>query len=420
MKFQNLSDKKIAIWGRGKEGNATYNCLKNKTKAKEIIFIEEENIQDLYTCDVLVKSPGVSIYREEITKAKEKGILYTTPTNLFFQNKNEKTKVIAVTGTKGKSTTSSLLFHTLSSLGFKVKLGGNIGTPLLELIDENVDYVIAELSSYQSADIKGEIEISVLTNLYHEHLQWHKTHEQYYLDKINMLNQSKVSIINGIQDESKKQTKHLNRIFFNESTGIYFNNGLFYDEKTGLFPTNALPLKGEHNLENATAVLTVLKLLNINPKKAEEAFKTFKPLPHRLQIIGKINDVLYIDDSISTTPETSLAAVKAFDKNNFITLLVGGFDRGQDYHVLIDFLKNIKQRILLICLPDTGEKAFSLANEFNINCIKANTISKAIQLAKEKTPKNGIVLLSPGAPSYNQYKNFEERGIDFQKNVLNF
>ena len=176
MRFQSLSNKKIAIWGKGKEGLSTFNCLTNKTNPKEIIFIEENNIQDLYNCDILIKSPGVSLYREEIKKAQEKGIYCTSPTNLFFKNKNEKTKIIAVTGTKGKSTTSSLLYHTLSSLGLNVRLGGNIGTPLLDLIDENADYIIAELSSYQAADLRGEIEIAVLTNLYHEHIQWHQTH----------------------------------------------------------------------------------------------------------------------------------------------------------------------------------------------------------------------------------------------------
>ncbi len=418
MKFQSLSNKKIAIWGKGKEGLSTFNCLTNKANPKEIIFIEENNIQDLYSCDILIKSPGVSLYRDEIKKAQEKGIYCTSPSNLFFKNKNEKTKIIAVTGTKGKSTTSSLLYHTLSSLGLNVKLGGNIGTPLLDLIDEDADYIIAELSSYQAADLRGEIEIAVLTNLYHEHIQWHQTHEKYYMDKINLLNQSKISVINGKQNASIQYTTHLNKLFFNKKSNIYFENNFFYDQGKKLFSTTILPLKGEHNLENATAVLTVLKLLNIDPIKAQEAFKTFKALPHRLQILGEKDGILYVDDSISTTPETSLAAVKAFDNNQFITLFIGGFDREQNYTVLIEFLKLIKQRVMLICLPDTGSSAFLLAQKEEINAIKVNTIQEGVQIAKEKTPQNGIVILSPGAPSYNQYKNFEERGLDFKKNIF--
>ena len=418
MKFQDLSGKKIAIWGRGKEGIAVYNCLKEKTTPKEIIFIEEENVCDLYDCDVLIKSPGVSLYRKEIKKAKEKGIYCTSASNLFFKNKAEKTKVLAVTGTKGKSTTSSLLYHTLSMLGLSVKLGGNIGTPLIELIDETPDYVIAEMSSYQAADLKGDIEIAILTNLYHEHIQWHLTHEQYYSDKINLLNQSKISVINGVQPESLAHTAHLNRCFFNHEDSIHFKDGFFYDKTKKLFQTSTLSLKGAHNFENATAVLTVLNLLKIDPMKAKEAFSTFKSLPHRLQILGEKDGVLYVDDSISTTPETSLAAVKAFDNNQFITLFIGGFDREQDYTGLIDFLKQMKDRLLLICLPDTGFKAFSLAQKEGINAINTDTIKKGVQIAKEKTPTGGTVILSPGAPSYNQYKNFEERGLDFKKNIF--
>ncbi len=419
MKFQNLSDKKIGIWGRGKEGLATFKALIKKTTPKDIIFIEEDNIQDIYTCDVLIKSPGISIYREEIKKAKEQGIYCTTPTNLFFQNKKEKTKVLAVTGTKGKSTTSSLLYHTLKSLGFKVKLGGNIGIPLIELVDADTDYIVAELSSYQSADLNGQIDIAILTNLYHEHLQWHQTHEQYYLDKINMLNQSKISIINALQQESIQRTSHLKRLFFNDTEGYCFKDGFFYNKNEKLFPTDILPLKGEHNLENASAVLTALNCLKINPRDAKEAFISFQALPHRLQILGEKEKILYVDDSISTTPETSLAAVKAFDNNGFITLFIGGFDRQQDYTVLINFLKQIKNRILLICLPDTGYSAFSLAQQEGIRAIKATSIQEGVLIAKKQTPKGGIVILSPGAPSYNQYKNFEERGDDFKKNIFN-
>lgn len=420
MKLKDLFNKKIAIWGKGKEGTAIYHYLiNNNISSDDIFFIEEENVDDLFQCDVLIKSPGVSLYRSEIQKAKKMGIFCTSGSNIFFKNKKEHVKIIAVTGTKGKSTTSSLLYHTLSTLGFNVQLGGNIGRPLIELIDENCDYIIAELSSYQSADLKGDIDISVLTNLYHEHLQWHQSHEKYYDDKINMLRQSKIAVINQAQTESVVRTSQINRAFFNTLNGIYFKNGFFYHNKKKLFETNALNLKGEHNLENATAVLTVLNLLNIPLETAKKAFQTFQALPHRLQVIAQLNGITYVDDSISTTPETAVAAVKAFDNNQFITLLIGGLNRGQDYSVLINFLKTIKERIFLICLPDTGFNAFDLAIKENINAVKVNSIQEAVKQAKEKTSSGGTVLLSPGAPSYNLYKNFEERGLDFKKNILN-
>ncbi len=419
MKFQDLSNKTIAIWGMGKEGTAVQEILKLNTFNTTILAITEENTADILKADVLIKSPGVSLYRPEIQDAIKKGVVCTSGTNLFFKNKEDKTKVIAVTGTKGKSTTSSLLFHTLKTLGANVGLAGNIGKPLILCLKEKKDLIIAELSSYQTADIKAEVDIALLTNLYPEHLQWHITHNKYYEDKINLLNQSQICVINKKHEKSIEKTNHLkNRLFFNDPLGIHHKEGFFYDGETKLFETKYLSLNGEHNIENACAVLCVLKQMGYQLEKAKNAFESFTPLPHRLQILGQKNKITYVDDSISTTPETAIAAVKAFLAYPFITLLIGGMDRGQQYEELIQFLSTIKERVCLITLPDTGIKAYTLAKEKNIFCLNAQNMAEAVQLAKTYTKENGIVLLSPGAPSYNLYKNFEERGQDFKKNIF--
>ena len=202
MKFQDLSNKTIAIWGMGKEGVAVQQILEQHTLGCNFLIVTEENTSDILKADVLVKSPGVSLYRQEIQDAIQKGVVCTSGTNIFFSNKPDQTKVIAVTGTKGKSTTSSLLFHTLKTLGANVGLAGNIGKPLILCLEEKNDIIIAELSSYQTADLKGEVDIAILTNLYPEHLQWHETHERYYDDKINLLNQSKQAIVNNRHEKS--------------------------------------------------------------------------------------------------------------------------------------------------------------------------------------------------------------------------
>lgn len=419
MKFQDLSDKTIAIWGMGKEGQAIYHVLRQKVPSASLLIVGEENTADILKADVLIKSPGVSLYRDEVQNAIQQGVFCTSGTNLFLKNKSPKTKVIAVTGTKGKSTTSSLLYHTLFQLGLRVGLAGNIGKPLIECVDEDLDIVIAELSSYQAADIKGDIEMAILTNLYPEHLQWHKTHEQYYMDKINLLNQSKCVIINEKQERSRLKTNHLTqRMGFNTQTTIHHKEGAFFDDNTRLFKSDGILLKGEHNLENACAVLTVLKQLNLPLEKAQNAFKSFNPLPHRLEILGQKDGITFVDDSISTTPETAIAGVKAFLSYPFITLIIGGMDRGQDYTELIQFLTTLSKKICLITLPDTGERAYISAKEKGIFCLNANTMADAVNLAKTYTEKGGIVLLSPAAPSYNLYKNFEERGQDFKKNIF--
>ena len=418
MKFQDLAYKKIAIWGMGKEGLAVQRVLSEKVSTAHLFFVTEENLNDLQHADVIVKSPGVSLYRSEIQTALKKGILLTSSTNLFLQNKSSSTKVIAITGTKGKSTTSSLLYHCLKQLGVKTALGGNIGVPLIDLVDEKDCIVVAELSSYQTADLKGNIDLAILTNLYPEHLQWHLTHQTYYHDKINMLLQAKKVLFNKNHEKSVQEARNFQSPLFYMDE-IYFKEGLFYDKDNPLFKTSSLPLKGEHNLENACAVLACLKELGLPLTNVQQAFESFIPLRHRLEIIGTKNGITYVDDSISTTPETAIAAVKAFDAGQFITLIIGGTDRGQDYQELINFLTPLKNRILLITLPDTGKRAFDLAQQSSIPALQAQNMQEAVQLANNNTKENGTVLLSPAAPSYNLYTNFEARGDDFKTKIFN-
>ena len=385
MLWQDLEHKRIAIWGMGREGLAVKLALQKHVPGAEILEITEDNLDDIFGAQVLVKSPGVSLYRPEITKAKEQGIVVTSGTNLFMANKNPHTKVIAITGTKGKSTTSSLMAHTLKAYGFKVCLGGNIGVPLIDFVDEPADYVVAELSSYQCADFDGKPDVSVLLNLYPEHLQWHGSHEQYYADKRHMWSQ-------GLWQLDNRDNE------------IQVENDFFVDAAKQLFPISSLNLRGLHNAQNACVVLAVLKHLGLDLAKAEEGFRTFEGLAHRLQIVGEQDGLTFVDDSISTTPETAICAMESF-KGQTITLLVGGFDRGQDYAKLNQYIKD--NGVQAIALPITGDWVETPHH--------MQTIKEAVALAKQITEKGGIVLLSPAAPSYNMYKNFEARGDDFKK-----
>lgn len=418
MYWKNLNNKCIGIWGMGKEGQSAKAALLKHSTPKKIIEICEENVSDIMGCDVIIKSPGVSLYRNEIAKAKKHGVIITSGTNLFFANKNPNTKIIAVTGTKGKSTTSSLLAHTLKHLGTKTVLGGNIGLPLIDLVDISADYIVAELSSYQCADLIGKPDIGILVNLYPEHLPWHTSHDRYYQDKLNMLLQSKIKILNAKDDRTFSYTNSDHRfeeaIYYNDT--IHSDGMFFYNSSEKLFPCSSLNLTGEHNQKNACAVLTVIKELGFSLVGCEEAFKTFCALPHRLQIIKKHNGITFVDDSISTTPETALAALKAFENNTNISLIIGGENRGQDFSELITYIKN-HSHIHLITMPDTGKIAQETAKKFGVPFYPADTMQEAVQVAVTLSKPGGVVLLSPAAPSYNRYRNFEERGTDFTHHV---
>ena len=413
MYWQNLENKTIGIWGSGKEGNAAKTAILQHVVQKEIIDISEDNLDDIYRCQVVVKSPGVSLYRGEIVKAKGEGVKFTSSSNLFFANRAKDTNIVAITGTKGKSTTSSLLAHTLKELGIEVELAGNIGRPLVELVDTKAKWVIAEMSSYQCADLAYGADIGVLLNLYPEHLQWHGSHERYYADKINMLVQAELKVLNTSDERSQKITHFDDAIYFNDTNAIHINDGYFYDGQNKLFATSFLPLLGEHNAQNACAVLTVIKAMGLNVKNCEKAFATFKGLKHRLDIIGEYNGITFVDDSISTTPETAIAALKALDKGQYLTLLAGGFDRGQDYKGLAEYTSSIKDRCTIITLPDTGVRVSAEADKYGIKTIAVANMTEAVEQAFRITPQGGAVILSPAAPSYNCYKNFEERGEDF-------
>ena len=422
MLWHNLNAKKIGIWGiSGKEGQSALHAVQSFVKNPNIIAIDEENITRLNECEFVIKSPGVSLYRPEILQAKKHGVQFLSGSSLFMANKPQQTKVIGITGTKGKSTTGSLLYHTLKTAGLNVAFGGNIGNPLLDILqDEPHDFVVAELSSYQCADFTGACDMCILTNLFPEHLQWHQSHQQYYLDKCHLIAQAKLAFVNGANQTVLSYLPRLtNARFFNTVDTFHLRDGAFFNASQRLFPQETLHLVGTHNAENACAVLSITTQLNMDLATVQQAFQTFQPLPHRLQNVGVFNGITFVDDSISTTPETAIAAFKAYDKGQFITLLLGGFDRGQDYHALIEFLKPYQPRICLITMPDTGQRIFELAQQSGLSVRAVSTMQEAVLTAYRQTPKNGTVLLSPAAPSYNLYKNFKKHKLKIKKKEMN-
>ncbi len=417
MFWNNLNNKKIGIWGMGLEGVSAQNAIKKHTQNTHLILANEDNLSDLNDCDIIIKSPGVSLYRPEIENFKKNGITITSGANLFFYN--NKIPVIAVTGTKGKSTTTSLLSHTLKALGKNILLGGNIGVPLLDLTGQVADFIVAELSSYQCADLDGFVDIAVLNNLYPEHLQWHGSHHQYYHDKINLIRHAKTPVLNATDAQTKQLLPQTaDTLYFNDIKGIHIKDGLFFDGETALFKTTELNLPGEHNASNACAVLTVIKQLGYSLTDCIPAFRSFQSLPHRLQTIGTVDGLTFVDDAISTTPETAVAGIKALDKGQDITLICGGMDRGQDYNTLIDFCRAMPERIHLITLPETGHTIHKLALTAGLDSHFVSDMGKAVTLAKDMTSFGGLVLLSPAAPSYNAYRNFQEKGDDFKNQAL--
>jgi UDP-N-acetylmuramoylalanine--D-glutamate ligase len=310
----------------------------------------------------------------------------------------------------------------------KVRLAGNIGRPLLAFDpdSESVDWWVVELSSYQLADLKGHAAVGVLLNLDQDHLDWHGGVDSYYQDKLNLvglLRAGDVLIANHADSILRERLINLDHemavTWFNNAGGFRIQNGEILEggEALAVASTEALPgsLPGPHNLANLAAALTVLKTLDVDPINAVRAAASYKGLPHRLQLVGQRDGVRYVNDSIASAPLATVAAVEAFPDIR-ATLIVGGMDRGVDWSPHIKAIARMRPAGI-IGMPDNGQSLLTMFSESGLvpeeTLYNAANLEEAVQQAQRITAAHGLVLLSPGAPSFPYFRNFQERGRAF-------
>ncbi len=425
MRRADLKNKKIVIWGVGREGRAAADYVRQQLPEQTFTFVDEDPNADmsflakgdravrekaqieaaLVDADAIIKSPGVSLYHPLLNGKKTTSIF-----NLWLAEPHA-AETVCVTGTKGKSTTAALLAHTLNGLGRKAALLGNIGVPITEFSSQEKGVAVIEVSSYQAAGLTEACDIGVVTSLYPEHLDWHGSLKTYYRDKLNLLTHSKTQIVNAEVLETAKEFGLFpkNAVLFNSSSGFHVKGGKIFDKDALLGSPKNPHLARAHNLVNICAVLEVLRQLGVKPKDALPVMETFNGLPHRQQELGEKNGVLFIDDSISTTPQSAIAAMDVYTGRP-ITIIVGGFDRGIDYAPLVDYARKNKINAV-ICIGKSGQRIYEQMKA--PNAFLSDSLQEAVALAQEKTPAGGVVLLSPASPSYGMFKNFEERGKAF-------
>ena len=418
MLLSQLKDKTVGIWGMGKEGKSAARFF----PASSVIPIDKtlgnEDLETLKKCDVVIKSPGISKYNDLIVSAAKSGVVFTTGTNLFLAECRANGKspvIIGVTGTKGKSTTSSLIYHGLKKIGKKVLLGGNIGCPLLDLlpVPSEIGYVVCEMSSYQCAELTEYVDYAVVLNLYKEHLDWHLSHDAYFSDKLNIVSHSlHPAIVNYGDAEIRKRLAGHELSYFNLRDGLSYRDKAYFDGDEKLLSKADVMVTGDHNRINFLAVLAVFKNLGIDIGNLKNVFADFVSLPHRLETIGEKDGVVYVDDSISTTPETAVAAMTAFLPRRII-LLAGGFEREQDFTPLVDFVRGRQDKITVVCMYATGKRLYKQMD--GLNAYYADDLASAMAIAGSLKKNGDIVLLSPASPSYGYFKNFEERGAEFKR-----
>ena len=436
MRLADLRGRSVAVWGTGREGRAAVTAIAAQSPAALVavddsataaptdwdaatapLYTGEDGFTRLATADVVVRSPGVPQTHPWVVQLRERGVPITGGTALWLADHAART--VGVTGSKGKSTTSSLISHLLTALGRPNAFGGNIGVPLLAMPE--ADLYVLELSSYQCSDLTDSPRIAVLTSLFPEHLDSHGSEERYYADKLNIIAHGPEKIIyNGTDPRLTQRLLNQVAIAAGLPDGYHVAPGpdgrpYLHRASEPLFARSVLPLAGRHNEGNLCVALAVLESLGVDCVAQRDAIADavagFAGLPHRLAEIADPSGLTFVDDSISTSPYSAMHAIDAY-AGRPLTVIVGGTDRGLDYTPLREHVADLE--LTVIGVPDSGPRILdTLAGLPGVRTALADDIPAAVGLARELTPAGGVVLLSPAAPSYGHFRNFEHRSEVF-------
>lgn len=395
----------------------------------------EGYLQNLHSFDLIVRSPAV--HPRDIVAANDERILrkVTTVTEEFFRNCNA--KIIGVTGTKGKGTTSTLITDILKAAGKMVHLGGNIGIPPLELLKENIkstDYVVLELANFQLIDLRVSPAIAVCLMVVPEHLDWHKDMAEYIKAKQNLFrhqDDEDLAIFNRLSDfstEVAEVSPALKRSYEvpaegqkpDERNGAYVDGDTIYYDGEPVCKTSDVILLGRHNLQNVCAAITaVWDIIDGDTELLTKVIRQFHGLPHRLELVRELDGIAYYNDSFATGPGAAAAAVSAIKGNK--VLIAGGYDRGLSFDPLVEEIKargdEVKQILLIgTCGPRMAE-TFTAAGIERLTVTDSKDIREILDQARSFAQEGDSIVLSPGAASFDMFKNFEDRGIQFKHAV---
>jgi UDP-N-acetylmuramoylalanine--D-glutamate ligase len=432
MRIADLAGQRVAIWGFGREGRAAIAALRKRLPQLPLTLFcgaaevaaaqafdpalavrgEEPDAVALGGFDVVVKSPGISAYKPALLGARDSGTRFTSGTALWFAE-HPQASVVAVTGTKGKSTTTALITHLARALGVRTALAGNIGLPLLELLDAQAELWAVELSSFQTGEA-GPLPLGVVTSLYEEHLDWHGSRERYVTDKLKLASVAGTLLVNGTQEALLERTAaHPQRVLFGVPRGWHVHEGFIQRAAERVFAVADLPVPGEHNALNACAALAALEAMGHDARAAAPALARFHALPHRLQPLGERDGRQWINDSISTTPQATLAALASLAGRE-VTVIVGGHDRGLDWSEFVDAVSD-QAGLAIVAQGANGPRIAAALHEAQAvgEVALMAALDEAVEHARALTPAGGVVLLSPGAPSFDQFRDYAERGRRF-------
>lgn len=388
-------------------------------------YIGKDALSNLVGFDIIFRSPSILPTRKEIMTAKENGSVITSEIREILNL--APCKIIGITGSDGKTTTTTLINEILKANGYKTFLGGNIGLPIFTEIKDMTeeDIVVLELSSFQLMDFDVSPDISVITNISENHLDIHKDFEEYINAKKNIFkyqdndgilvtnldNEITNKLIGNGETRYFSRTKKLDKGFYTDGKYIYYNGEVIIDTKD-------IKLRGVHNYENiCTALSATIDLIDLD--KSIDAIKKFNGVEHRLELVREINGVKWYNDSVSSSPTRTIAGLYSYEED--IVLIAGGYDKNLDYTPIA---KPILDKVTkLILVGDTKEKIYDAVTKLNkdinknIEIYKCNSLQEVVDTALKVATQNEIVLFSPASASFDMFKNFADRGLKFKELV---
>jgi len=441
----NFTNKKIFILGMARSGFSAAKLLAkynnkilitdmkeqnesdiNELKNMGVKFIQTDKPEELLTndFDVVIKNPGVHPEHPLCKKAKKLSIPVTNEMEVAYSFLLEGVKIIGITGSNGKTTTTTIIYNILKKANLPVHLGGNIGYPLCSIVEsvKSNDILVLEVSSHQLNDfIDFKTDMSILTNLSEVHIDHFGTYDNYKAQKIKIFNHhtdKNIGIINKDNLDSINSTKNINstKIFFSstQDADICIKNNYVVYKNENIINLSDIKLKGNHNYENIMSAIVIAKEFNVSNDVILDVLKDFGGVEHRLEFVKDVNGREFYNDSKATNVKSTQIALSAFSSPTI--LILGGLDRGHSFDELSSYLKNVK---LIACYGETKERIKTFADSLNINCIVVDNLTEATVEAYNNSEKGDTILLSPACASWDQYKCFEDRGEEFKQIVSN-
>lgn len=382
----------------------------------------EELLDDSF--DLVVKNPGINYKHQCVVKAKELKIPVVNEVEVAYNLIKDKAKIVAITGSNGKTTTTTLIYEMLKHANKKVHLGGNIGIPLSGIVEQikNDDILVIEISSHQLQDfINFHPFIAVMTNLSEVHLDFFENYDNYKAHKKRIFDnqtENDLAILNYNNEDVLEQTKNIKakKMYFSttEAKDAYLEDNKIYYNGKEVISVSDIRIQGLHNYENIMAAIIAVKQFGVSNEVIKEVLESFCGVEHRLEFVTKINDRSFYNDSKATNVKSTMIALNSFKEPTI--LILGGLDRGHSFEPLVPYLTNVTH---IICYGETKERIKQFSDEQNIDCVVLDNLEEATKVAYNLSNPGDVILLSPACASWDQYPSFEKRGEKFKEVVNN-